>query len=142
MIKSPIEAVSSDIKNKFESIPDWSARTKYLIALGLEFPKADGSLTTEDNRIVGCQSQVWMSATSCTDTGDLKILAYSDSVLMRGIISLLLRLYSDRPCEEILAHDGDVFSQIGLNTYLAPGRANGLNLMIERIKDIARENRR
>lgn len=138
MDKSSIITASDGIKAEFEQITDWSARTKHLMALGNALPEMDSSLLIEDNRIVGCQSRVWILESKTSTPNALHFAAYSDSSLMRGIIALVLRVYNDASCVETLQHDASILTRIGLDSYLAPGRSNGLHLLVKHIQTIAR----
>ena len=89
------------------------------------------------NKVRGCQSQVWMVAELDRSTGRVAIRADSDAFIVRGLIALLLRLYANRPPEEILANPPTVFEEIGLGAHLSPTRANGLHAMIKRIRQLA-----
>lgn len=138
MDQSSIIIASDAVKAEFEQITDWSARTKHLMALGNTLPEMDSSLLIEDNRIVGCQSRVWILESKISTPNALHFAAYSDSALMRGIIVLVLRIYNNASCVETLQHDASILTQIGLDSYLAPGRSNGLHLLVKRIQTIAR----
>lgn len=130
-------AVSDAIKAEFEQITEWSERTKHLMTLADSLPAADPCLLVEENRIVGCQSRVWIFESPASSANALDFVAYSDSSLMRGIIALVLRIYNGASCVEALKHDVSVLTRIGLDSYLAPGRSNGLHLLVKRIHRIA-----
>ena len=99
-------------------------------------PLLPEALKTETSKVRGCQSQVWLVAEPEAD-GRLHLRADSDAVLVKGLISLLLRLYDRRTPEEILANPPDVLERIGLSRLLTPGRSNGLYAMVGRIQGIA-----
>jgi cysteine desulfuration protein SufE len=128
------------IEREFAALGDWDAQFQHLVALGRGLPDPDPDLLTDANRVQGCQSQVWMDATRDPDTGVVRLRAHSDAVIVRGLIAVLLRLYSGRTAREILEQPADALERIGLADYLAPGRANGLNLMIRRIGELAAED--
>lgn len=138
MDRAPADAASA-IEREFLSLADWSERTRHLIALGRALPEMDLALRTAANRVTGCQSQVWLASVYDPETGLVEFRAYSDAVTVRGILALLLRLYSRRPPEDILRYEADVLGRIGLDTYLAPGRSTGIARMLERLKHLARE---
>lgn len=120
----------------FELLGDWTERYRYLVSLGKKLPPMDDALKTEATRVRGCQSQVWMVAT--TDDGTMSLVADSDGHIVRGLIALLMILYSGKTPEEILDIDAkEVFRQLGLDQHLSPSRANGLFSMVGRIRDFA-----
>ena len=107
-----------------------------MIELGKSLAPFPEEKKTEDRLIKGCQSRVWLD--SELRDGSLYFMADSDAVITRGIISLLIGVYSGRPAQEIAADDFAFVSEIGLKENLSPTRANGLVSMIERIKEIAK----
>lgn len=127
------EALARD----FDALGDWNAQFQHLVALGRGLPDPDPDLLADANRVEGCQSQVWIDAGRDRATGVVRLRAHSDAVIVRGLIAVLLRLYSGRTAREILEQPADALDRIGLADYLAPGRANGLNLMIRRIGELA-----
>lgn len=123
----------------FELLGDWTERYRYLISLGKKLPPMDDALKTEETRVRGCQSQVWLVAAPSGDAGALTFVADSDAHIVRGLVAMLLILYSGKTPEQILAIDAeDVFSQLGLDKHLSPSRANGVFSMVGRIRDFAR----
>jgi cysteine desulfuration protein SufE len=125
------------IADDFALFDDWREKIEYVLDLGRHLEALPEEHRTEANKVKGCQSQVWMVAERDEDSGRLMIQADSDAFIVRGLIALLLRLYSGRPAEEILDNPPDIFEQIGLGAHLSPTRANGLHAMVNRIQRIA-----
>ena len=116
----------------FAFLSDWEQKYEYIIDLGKELRGLPEEKKKEDILIKGCQSQVWLDAE--LRDGKIFFLADSDGILPKGIISLLVGVYSGHTAEEILAADFDFISKIGLQEFLSPSRANGLASMIKQIK--------
>ncbi|MET2986399.1 SufE family protein [Aureibaculum conchae] len=127
-----IKEIQEEIIDEFSMFDDWMQRYEYIIELGRSIPLIDEQYKTDDNIIKGCQSKVWLNA----DVKDDKILftADSDAILTKGIIALLLRVFSDHTPQEILDADTDFIDEIGLKEHLSPTRANGLVSMIKQLK--------
>ena len=126
-----------EIAAEFELLDDWRDKIDYVLDLGRQLPPIPEEHRTEANKVRGCQSQVWMVAELDEGTGRVAIRADSDAFIVRGLIALLLRLYANRPPEEILTNPPTVFEEIGLGAHLSPTRANGLHAMIKRIRQLA-----
>jgi cysteine desulfuration protein SufE len=136
-----IMSTIDEIRDNFELLEEWDDRYRYVIELGrtLEpMPEADHSL---ENKVNGCVSQVWLSK-KLERNGNgavLKYLGDSDAHIVRGLIAILLTLYSGRTPQEILATDAvGVFDEFGFREHLTPQRSNGLRSMVERIRNDAR----
>lgn len=129
------EAAQAAIRDEFSFFGDWSERYQYLIDLGRKLPELPESLKTEDNRLHGCQSMVWIVASG--DASRLEFSAASDSAIVSGLIFLTLRVYSGRSAEEILATEPGFIADIGLAKHLSPTRSNGLAAMLAWIRDQA-----
>jgi cysteine desulfuration protein SufE len=132
-----------DIRENFELLEDWDDRYRYVIELGrtLEpMPEAEHSAA---NKVQGCASQVWLSKKVERDTtGEalLKYLGDSDAHIVRGLIAILLTLYSGHTPQQILSTDAiAIFNEFGFREHLTPQRSNGLRAMVERIRADARE---
>jgi len=117
---------------EFSNLNDWEDRYKKLIELGKSLPDLPDVKKIEDYKVKGCQSQVWIHA-SLRD-GRIVFEADSDALLVRGLVALLMRAYSDATPSEILATPPDFVKEIGLESKLSPSRANGLYSMIKQIK--------
>ena len=131
---SAVEAQAT-IADEFSLFGDWSERYQYLIDLGRKLPDLPESLKTEEHRLLGCQSKVWIVASGNASRLDFR--AISDSAIVSGLIYLALRVYSGRPASEILATAPDYISTIGLAKHLSPTRSNGLAALLDFIKTTA-----
>ncbi len=123
------------IISEMAACPDWFAKYEYLLAGARALRPMDGELKRDPNRIDGCQSQVWIAAEM--EDGRFRLTGDSDAQITRGIIALLIRVLDGRAAGEVA--DADLFfvRETGLATNLSPSRANGLALMIRRIKALA-----
>lgn len=126
------EAAQQAIAEEFAFFGDWTERYQYLIDLGRKLPPFPEALKTEEHRVQGCQSQVWLVAEGTAE--QLRFRAISDSAIVSGLIALLLRVYSARPAAEILATEPRFIESIGLAKHLSPTRSNGLAAMLAMIK--------
>lgn len=128
-----------ELVERFELLDDWTERYAYLVELGRKLPDMDDAEKTEDNRVRGCVSQVWLiSRVREGDTPALEFVGDSDAHIVRGLIALLQMLYSGRTPQEILDADIErVFRDLGLDEHLSPNRRNGFRSMVERIKSDA-----
>ena len=133
-----IQEIEEQIVSEFSMFDDWMDKYSYLIEIGSSMPSMNETYKTEDNLIKGCQSQVWFHAE--LRDGLLYFEADSDAIITKGIISLLIKIYSGRTSQEILSSDFSVVEKIGLKENLSPTRANGLVSMIQKIREIAAEN--
>jgi cysteine desulfuration protein SufE len=131
----------ADILADFDVIDDWEERYRYVIELGRTLePLADVD-RTDDNKVRGCASQVWLAVrVTATPAGPrLDYTGDSDAHIVKGLVAVMLAIYSGRAAAEILALDPEeTFTAIGLREHLTPQRANGVNAMIERIRADAR----
>ena len=132
-----IEAENAIIE-EFSMYEEWLDKYEYLIELGKSLAGYPEEAKTEDRLIKGCQSRVWLDYK--VDDGKIVFSADSDAIITKGIISLLIGLYSGRTPQEIISSDFSVVEKIGLKENLSPTRANGLVSMIAKIKQIASEN--
>lgn len=131
-----------DIVENFELLDDWDDRYRYLIELGRELEPLPEVARTENNKVRGCASQVWVDSTpSHGDNGSthLHLRGDSDAHIVRGLIKLVFAVYSDQTPESILDTDVQpLFERLGLSQHLTPQRSNGVRAMVERIKKDAR----
>lgn len=132
---SPAEAQQA-IKEEFAFFSDWSERYQYLIDLGRKLPPFPDEWKTEQHRLLGCQSMVWVVPQG--DARKLDFSAISDSAIVSGLIYLALRVYSGRSAEDIVATSPDYIADIGLAKHLSPTRSNGLMALLGSIQDSAR----
>ena len=124
------------IAEEFAFFGDWSERYQYLIDLGRKLPPFPEEWKTEDNRLKGCQSKVWIVASG--DAARLDFQAISDSSIVSGLVYLALRVYSGRSAAEILSTPPEYIERIGLSKHLSPTRSNGLTALLGFIQDRAR----
>lgn len=137
----PIESTATEaqdtIRDEFAFFGDWSERYQYLIDLGRKLPALPDAWKTEEHRLHGCQSMVWIVPEG--DADRLVFHAISDSAIVSGLIYLALRVYSGRPAEEILATDARYIADIGLAKHLSPTRSNGLASLLAFIRARAQD---
>ncbi|SFI28396.1 SufE family protein [Halpernia frigidisoli] len=127
-----IKEKQDEIVAEFAFLEDWEQKYEYIIDLGKELKPLSAERKNESNLIKGCQSQVWIDADYADDK--LVFKADSDGILPKGIASLLVSIYSGHSTDEIINSDFDFISQIGLQEFLSPSRANGLMAMTKQIK--------
>jgi cysteine desulfuration protein SufE len=136
----PLEPTAADaqaaIAEEFSFFGDWSERYQYLIDLGRKLPAFPEHWKTEEHRLHGCQSMVWIVPEGNAERLDFH--AVSDSAIVSGLIYLALRVYSGRSAQEILATEPDYIAGIGLAKHLSPTRSNGVAAMLAFIRDTAR----
>ena len=131
-----------EIRADFELLDDWEDRYRYVIELGRTLRPLPEAQRTETNKVRGCASQVWLSLSATGGPGPGTLLTYtgdSDAHIVRGLIAILLAVFSGKPAAEILSTDAHaVFAGLGLNEHLTPQRSNGLASMVVRIRADAR----
>lgn len=136
----PLESTAAEaqaaIADEFAFFGDWSERYQYLIDLSRKLPPFPDAWKTEEHRLLGCQSMVWIVADGNADA--LHFHAISDSAIVSGLIFLALRVYSGRPAAEILATEPTYIQDIGLARHLSPTRSNGVAALLAFIRDTAR----
>ena len=121
-----------EVIEEFSLFEDWMQRYEHMIDLGKSLPIISEDHKTEDNIINGCQSKVWLHAT--LEENHIVFTADSDAIITKGIIAILIRVFSNQHPKTILEADTDFIDQIGLKEHLSPTRANGLVSMIKQIK--------
>jgi len=123
-----------DLSSEFDLLDDWEERYRYVIDLGRALEPLSETERSDANKVRGCASQVWLVRQADPD-GRLEFRGDSDAHIVRGLIAILLRLYSKRSAEEILAFDARAaFDRLGLSGALSGQRTNGLYSMVERIR--------
>ncbi|TYP99716.1 cysteine desulfuration protein SufE [Tenacibaculum adriaticum] len=127
-----IKEIQEEIIDEFSMFDDWMERYEYIIELGKSLPLIADEFKVDENLIKGCQSKVWLH--SSLDGEQLKFTADSDAILTKGIVALLLRVYSNQKPQAILDADTNFIDEIGLKEHLSPTRANGLVSMVKQIK--------
>ena len=129
-------AAQAAIAEEFGFFGDWSERYQYLIDLGRKLPPFPEAWKTDEHRLLGCQSKVWIVPSG--DAARLDFAASSDSAIVSGLVFLALRVYSGRSAGEILATEPGYIADIGLARHLSPTRSNGLAALLAFIRDHAR----
>ncbi|MBS1535402.1 MAG: SufE family protein [Bacteroidetes bacterium] len=127
-----IQAIQEEIIDEFSMFDDWEERFQYVIDLGKTLPLIAPEYKTDDNTIKGCQSKVWLHSEMNQDK--VVFTADSDAIITKGIIAILIRVFSNQTPEDILSANTDFIDKIGLKEQLSPTRANGLVSMIKQIK--------
>ncbi len=122
----------NEIIEEFSMFDDWMQRYEYIIELGKTLPIIADEYKTDDNIIKGCQSKVWLHAEK--KDGEMVLTADSDAILTKGIIAVLIRVFSHENPKSVLEANLDFIDEIGLKEHLSPTRANGLLAMIKQIK--------
>jgi cysteine desulfuration protein SufE len=145
---SPTSTLSTDIMTideiieNFSLLEDWDDRYRYVIELGRALPALAASEHSEANKVQGCASQVWLATSVAADGASgpvLHFLGDSDAHIVRGLVAILLHVYSGKHAKDILATDAvALFERLGLREHLTPQRSNGFRSMVERIKSDAR----
>ena len=130
-----MESEAKKIISEFSFLNSWEEKYEHLISMGQEMSKLDNSLKTDNNLLRGCQSKVWI--VSKYNVGKLYFYADSDALITKGIVALVVRLYSNATPQEIINTNINVFSKIGLQDHLSMNRLNGLNIMIRKIQQCA-----
>ena len=121
-----------ELVDEFAMFDNWMDRYQYLIDMGRQLPDYPEAERAADDKVPGCQSQVWLQ--SSIDGGHLHFRAISDAAIVSGLIAILLRLYNDRPAQEIVDYEPSFISALGLDQHLSQSRANGLHAMLQRIR--------
>ncbi len=127
---------AASLREDFAFLDDWEARFQHLIDLGKALPPLKPDEYSDDNKVRGCSSQVWLVAEpSPTAPGALRFRGGSDAMIVAGLVAMLLHLFSDRHPADILAFDAPAFfREIGIADALTPQRSNGLASMLQRIR--------
>ena len=117
---------------EFTDLEDWEEKYSLLIQMGKNLGELDPEIKIDKNKISGCQSQVWMHA--AIDDGKMKIFGDSDAMIVKGLISMLIRVYSNQSPEDILSSPPEFLTKIGIDRHLSPTRKNGLGAMLKQIQ--------
>ena len=131
-----INEIQDEIIEEFAELTDWMDRYAYIIDLGNTLPEYPESEKTPQNLIEGCQSRVWITA-SRNEDGSVHFQADSDALIVKGIVSLLLKVLDNQQPSDILNADLYFIDKIGLSTHLSPTRSNGLVAMVKQIRNYA-----
>jgi len=130
-----INETQNEIIEEFDLFDDWADKYEYIIDLGKKLPSLDARYKTEENIIKGCQSRVWLHA--YLDGGLLRFEADSDAIIVKGLVSILVRTLSGHTPEEIANANVYVLEKVGLQQHLAQTRSNGLASMLKQMKTYA-----
>ena len=130
-----IEDIEAEIKGEFSLFDSWDDKYEYIIDLGKKLPPLDEKYKIDENRVRGCQSTVWLVA----DHKDGKVFykAESDAVIVKGLISMLIRVLSGQTPDDIIQAKLNFIHEIGMTTHLAQTRSNGLLAMVKQMKNFA-----
>lgn len=126
-----------EILDNFSLLDEWDDRYRYIIELGRTLAPLPEEARTETNKVQGCASQVWLTTVVEPDAGGpvLRFVGDSDAHIVRGLIAILLSIYSGKPARDIVATDAiALFDSLGLREHLTPQRSNGVRAMVERIR--------
>lgn len=127
-----------ELVEEFEIFDNWMDRYQYLIELGRTLPEYPESERHAEDKVSGCQSQVWFQ--SDVSDGKMRFRAISDAAIVSGLIAVLLRLYDEQPAAAINAYDAGFIHSLGLDQHLSQSRSNGLLAMLQRIRQFAEAN--
>lgn len=133
-----LQEAQAEVIEDFSMYDEWLDKYEYLIDLGHRLSPFPEELKTEDRLIKGCQSRVWLDTTA--EDGRLFFRADSDAIITKGIISLLIGVYSGRTAREIAEDDFSFIERLGLRENLSPTRANGLASMVATIRETAKNH--
>lgn len=128
---STIAEIQAELVEEFEIFDDWMSRYEHVIDLGRQLPEFSQQWKTEENKIRGCQSQVWLNMQMVD--GKLHIDGISDAAIVSGLVAIVLRVYSDQKPQDILNAKPDFIADIGFTDHLSPTRSNGLHSMLRTI---------
>ena len=133
--QKPIQEIEKEIVEEFSLFDSWDDKYEYIIDLGKKLPPLEEQYKLDINKVKGCQSTVWLVA----DYREGKVFykAESDAVIVKGLISMLIRVISGHSAEEIIASKLDFIRRIGMTTHLAQTRSNGLLAMVKQMKNFA-----
>jgi len=126
-----ISDIQQELVDEFEIFDDWMARYEHVIDLGRQLPEFNDAWKTDENKIRGCQSQVWLNMQM--QDGKLHIDGASDAAIVSGLVAIVLRVYSDQTPQDILNAKPDFIADIGFTDHLSPTRSNGLHAMLRAI---------
>lgn len=135
MVEKNIAAIEEEIVEEFSLFDSWDEKYEYIIDLGKKLPALEEVYKKDENRVRGCQSTVWLVGEH--REGRVYYKADSDSVIVKGLISMLIRVLSGQPANAILEAQLGFISQIGMTTHLAQTRSNGLLAMVKQMKNYA-----
>lgn len=127
-----IQEIQDEIVKEFEQYTDWEDKYRHIIDLGRQLSPFDEQFRTDKNKLTGCQSQVWINAK--LEEGKIIFVADSDAAIVKGLVALVIRVYSNHTPDEILASPPEFVKKIGIDNHLSPTRKNGLGAMMKQIQ--------
>ncbi len=127
-----IEQAQEQIVSQFQALHTWEDRYKQIISMGKEISSLPEEYYTDKFKVNGCQSQVWLHAK--LQNGKIIFLGDSDAMIVKGLLAILLKIFSDRTPQEIMQTSPEFITQIGLNVHLSQSRSNGVAAMIKQMK--------
>jgi cysteine desulfuration protein SufE len=130
-----IQAIEDELVEEFSLFDSWDDKYEYIIDMGKKLPVLDDKHKLDDNKVRGCQSNVWL--VSDYKDGKIYFKADSDAIITKGLVSMLIRVLSNHTPDEIIAADLGFIQKIGMTTHLAQTRANGLLSMVKQMKNFA-----
>ncbi|MCF3107976.1 SufE family protein [Niabella sp. CC-SYL272] len=130
-----IQEIEAEIVDEFSLFDSWDDKYEYIIDLGKKLQPLDEAFKKDENKVKGCQSTVWLVADY--QDGNVIYKAESDAVIVKGLISMLIRVLSNHTPDEILNADMDFINKIGMTSHLAQTRSNGLRAMVKQMKHYA-----
>jgi cysteine desulfuration protein SufE len=129
---SSIQEIQNEIVDEFALFDEWMDKYEHIIELGKDLPIIEEKYKTDDNLIKGCQSRVWLHAELVDDK--IIFTADSDAIITKGIVALIIRVFSNQTPQDIAVSDANFIDEIGLKEHLSPTRSNGLLSMLKQIK--------
>lgn len=137
-VADPFPPTLDDLNETFEYLEEWDERYAYLIEIGKQVPPLGDEAMTEENRVHGCMSSVWLVTEHDKASDRMKITAFSDSLIVNGLIVILMAAFSEKTPSDVVQFEIDtVFAELGLNQHLSSNRRNGLFSMVKRVKELA-----
>jgi len=132
-----IDEIEDEIVEEFSIFDEWMDKYEYIIELGKNLPSMDENLKTDDRKVSGCQSQVWLNTKY--ENGIVFFEADSDAIITKGLVGLLVRVLNGQKPSDVINAKFDFLDKIGMKEHLSPNRANGLVAMIKHMKDDAQK---
>jgi cysteine desulfuration protein SufE len=136
-MNNTIEEIENEIVEEFSIFDEWMDKYEYIIELGKNLPSMNENLKTDERKVSGCQSQVWLN--SKFENGKIVFEADSDAIITKGLVGLLVRVLSEQKPADVVNAKLEFIDKIGMKEHLSPNRANGLVAMIKHMKDDAKK---
>lgn len=129
---SGIQKIQKDLSDDFSLLANWEEKYEYLIEMGMDLPAMKPENKVEKNLVKGCQSSVWFDV-NCKD-GNMVFEADSDSLVVKGMVAVLYKLFDNQPAKDVLDADLSFFEELGLWRHISSQRSNGLTAMVAHLK--------